>query len=66
MDLINDLGTDLALAFLVEKRFGQKIESEDAALLIGRIRTLLESDLNDTLRETGRFGPNPAQARSAS
>jgi hypothetical protein len=43
MELINDLGTDLALAFLVEKRFRQKIESKEAAKLIGRIRRLLES-----------------------
>ena len=43
MDLINDLGTDLALAFIVEKRFGKRIASEDAAKLIDRIRRLLEA-----------------------
>ena len=43
MDLINDLGTDLAFAFLVEKRYGQKIDSEEAIELIGRVTTLLES-----------------------
>lgn len=43
MDLINDLGTDLAFAFLVEKRYGQKIGSEEAIELIGRVTTLLES-----------------------
>lgn len=43
MDLINDLGTDLAFAFLVEKRYRQKIDSEEAIELIGRVTTLLES-----------------------
>ena len=43
MDVINDLGIDLALAFLVEKKFRQKIESQDAARLIGRIRCLLDT-----------------------
>ena len=43
MELINDLGTDLAFAFLVEKRYVQKIDSEEAIELIGRVTSLLES-----------------------
>lgn len=43
MDLINDLGTDLALAFLVEKRYRQKLDSEEALALISRVRDLLEA-----------------------
>lgn len=43
MDLINDLGTDLAFAFLVEKRYGQKIDSAQAIELICRVTSLLES-----------------------
>jgi hypothetical protein len=43
MDLINDLGTELAFAFLVEKRYRQKIDSEEAMRLISSIRNLLES-----------------------
>jgi hypothetical protein len=43
MNLINDLGTDLALAFLVEQRYREKIDSEDALALIGRVRSVLES-----------------------
>ena len=45
MNLINDLGTYLALAFLVEKRYRQKIDSEDALALIRRVRCLLEAEL---------------------
>ena len=41
MDLINDLGTELAFAFLVEKRYRQKIDSEAALALIGRVQNLL-------------------------
>lgn len=43
MDLINELGTDLAVAFLVEKRYRQKIDSEEALELISRVTDLLES-----------------------
>jgi hypothetical protein len=43
MDLINDLGTELAFAFLVEKRYRQKIDSAEAMRLISSIRNLLES-----------------------
>ncbi len=43
MNLINELGTDLALAFLVEQRYRQKIDSEDALALISQVRRLLES-----------------------
>jgi hypothetical protein len=46
MELINDLGTDLAVAFLVEKRYQQKLDVEEARELIGRIRDLLESAEN--------------------
>jgi hypothetical protein len=43
MDLISDLETDLALAFLVEKRHRQQIDSEGAVALIRRVKTLLET-----------------------
>jgi len=46
MELINDLGTDLAVAFLVEKRYQQKLDVEEARELISRIRDLLESAEN--------------------
>ena len=48
MELINDLGTDLAVAVLVEKRYQQKLDSEEALELISRVRDLLESSENLT------------------
>lgn len=43
MELINDLGTDLALAFLVERRYRQKIDPVRARALIDHVKRLLES-----------------------
>ena len=43
MDLINDLGTDLALAFLVERRFRQRIDAARARAIIDQVRVVLES-----------------------
>jgi len=55
MELINDLGTDLAVAFIVERRYQQKLDSEAALELISRVRDLLESsetsDRKDILEE---------------
>ena len=43
MNLISDLETDLAFAFLVEKRHRQKIDGRRALELIGRVKNLLET-----------------------
>jgi hypothetical protein len=42
MDLIDDLRTDLAIAFLIEARYVERIGKEDALDLIGRIQTALQ------------------------
>lgn len=42
MDIVNDLGSDLAIAFLVEKRHSRKIALRDALALIERIRSELD------------------------
>ncbi|HLA96745.1 MAG TPA: hypothetical protein VK612_13570 [Pyrinomonadaceae bacterium] len=42
MDLINDLGSDLAMAFLVERTYGRKLDSREAIVLIDRVKTELE------------------------
>lgn len=42
MDLIDDLGNDLALAFLVEKRHSHKIDKKGVVDLIGRVKEVLE------------------------
>lgn len=43
MDLLNDLGNDLAVAFLIEKKHRQKLDSRGAVDLIDRIRAALNS-----------------------
>lgn len=50
MELINELGTDLAFAFLVEKRFRHKIDSHEAVELIDCVRQLLESNALRSVR----------------
>jgi len=42
IDLICDLDTDLAVAFLVEKRFEDSLGSNEAVALIERVKSLLE------------------------
>lgn len=42
MDLINELGNELALTFLVEKKFTEKIESSDVPSLIDKIKDALQ------------------------
>ncbi len=43
MELLNELGNDLALAFLVEKKHKSKIDSKSALALIERVREVLKS-----------------------
>ena len=42
MDLLNDLENDMALAFLVEKRHTEKIDSHAAQALIARVKKVLQ------------------------
>lgn len=42
MDLINDLGNDLALAFLVEKKYKQKLDSREALDFIRLVKAILQ------------------------
>jgi hypothetical protein len=42
MDLLNELGADLALAFLVEKKHTEKIDSKDVRVLIAKVRKVLQ------------------------
>ena len=48
MNLLNELGNELALAFLVEKRHAEKIHPENAAALINKVKEVLESNSEDT------------------
>ena len=42
MELLNELGNDLAIAILIEKQNAQTLESTEIVNLIGRVKTLLE------------------------
>lgn len=41
MDLVNELSGELALAFLVEKKHAEKLNTNDALALIGRVKEIL-------------------------
>lgn len=41
MDLVNELSSELALAFLVEKKHAEKLNTNDALALIGRVKEVL-------------------------
>jgi hypothetical protein len=55
MDLVNELGNDLALAFLVERKHQHKIDSREALELIQTVRESL-----DRIAERPRIGESPA------
>lgn len=42
MELLNELGNDLAIAILIEKRHSETIPAADILDLISRVKTLLE------------------------
>lgn len=42
MDLVNELENDLALAFLVEKKYSEKIESTEVMALLSKVREILK------------------------
>ena len=55
MDLIEDLGTDVAVALFVDRKHLDQIEASEAMGLIGRIRNALDSH-PDTEDLTGSNG----------
>lgn len=42
MNLVNELENDLALAFLVEKKHSEKIDSKEVLLLLNKVREVLK------------------------
>jgi len=42
MNLVNELGNDLALAFLVEKKHAEKLDSKEILALIDNIKRVLQ------------------------
>ncbi len=43
MDLVNELSSELALAFLVEKKHAERLNKNDVLALIGRVKEVLIS-----------------------
>lgn len=41
MNLADDLGNDLAIAFLVEKKYSKKLDTQESLALIRKIREIL-------------------------
>ncbi|MDQ3087000.1 MAG: hypothetical protein M3Q78_00205 [Acidobacteriota bacterium] len=41
MDLVNELSSELALAFLVEKKHAERLNKNDVLALIGRVKEVL-------------------------
>lgn len=64
MDLIDEIGSDLAVAFLIEKRHSQKIESREAIDLINRIQDLLSESGNKLPASAPRLQDIAASQRS--
>ncbi len=52
MDLIDDLQNDIAIAFLVDRRYGERIDPVQARDLIGKVVTELKRT-SQTLRTRG-------------
>ena len=42
MNLVNDLGSDIAMAFLFESKYREKLEGNGVVDLISRVRFVLE------------------------
>ncbi len=41
MDLVNELSSELALAFLVEKKHAERLNANDVLALIGKVKEVL-------------------------
>ena len=65
MDLISDLGNDLAFAFLVEKKHHHKIDSKDVLALIGRIKSALHRVASQDVKPAEAFEIEQAVRRSS-
>lgn len=64
MNLINDLGAEIAFAVLVEKRHNEKIKTKDILSLIGRLNEALKQSAEK--EDLAGSLPDGKLARSAS
>jgi hypothetical protein len=60
MDLIDDLDNDLVFAFLVEGKHRQKIDAQEAVVLLKKVRTVLNIDADRSLKRINALGIEPA------
>ncbi len=65
MNLLSDLSSELALAILVDKKHSEKVGSNEAANLIGKVREVLQPVSTDQKDRKPIF-PMPEDAKSAS
>lgn len=56
MDLIDDLDSDLFLAFLVEGKHRQKLDAKEAVVLLRKVRNALDVDVNGKFERIGSLG----------
>ena len=60
MNLVNDLENDIALAFLVDKKYAEKIDSKDVLVLMDKVREILqplsieEENINEKILVAGQ------------
>lgn len=60
MNLVNDLENDLALAFLVDRKYAEEIDSKDVVALMDKLREVLqplsieEENINEQILVAGQ------------
>lgn len=59
MDLIDEIGDELAFAFLVERKLSNKIARREALDLIGKVKKVLITDNEDNKK---RYAPVEKEA----
>lgn len=57
MNTVDEIGNDLAVAFLVEKKYSQKLNPNESKALIGRIRDALRGDFSVRAKSSEPFTP---------
>jgi hypothetical protein len=65
MNLVNDLGSDIAMAFLFESKYREKLEGNGVVDLISRVRFVLEPTGGKQLVDAPQ-APHSTEARSCS
>lgn len=60
MNTVNEIGNDLAVAFLVEKKYSQRLNANERKALIGRIREALRDGFSVQTKGSETFPPAKA------